>query len=397
MTSPLTRAATLNPATQLAFFGFARPPRPARGDVGEPGKGAPQLAEIAARIAARGRAAGAADTPAAAPARGAAPPARGVTPEAARGGARGPNFVFSVAADGLLRGLIPDTGDFALAPERFLPANATANSLIWAEGFVYAATSNTCGGAPQAVWAMDFNAEQKPVTSWETGGAPIAGIALGPDGTVYAATGSGSSQYANSIVALDGTTLKVRDWLRQDTAFTSTPVVFTEGSKSYVAATSGTRLYVLDAASLGATDHRAPLAATADAPGLRFSESSPATWRDTSGTRWILAPLDGAVTAFKVADQGGALALERAWTSANMPSPRTPIVVNGVVFALAGGNAKANAVLSALDPSSGKELWTSGSTITAAASAGLSAGTGQVHVVTADNTVWSFGIPLAIN
>ena len=54
MTLPLTRATSLTPPTQLAFFGFARPPRPAKGDVGEPGKGAPQLAEIAARIAARG-------------------------------------------------------------------------------------------------------------------------------------------------------------------------------------------------------------------------------------------------------------------------------------------------------------------------------------------------------
>ena len=31
------------------------------------------------------------------------------------------------------------------------------------------------------------------------------------------------------------------------------------------------------------------------------------------------------------------------------------------------------------------------------ASAGLSAGTGQVYVVAHDNTVWAFGIPLAIN
>ena len=39
MTVPLTRATPLTPPAQLAFFGFARPPRPARGDVGEPGKG----------------------------------------------------------------------------------------------------------------------------------------------------------------------------------------------------------------------------------------------------------------------------------------------------------------------------------------------------------------------
>ena len=80
-----------------------------------------------------------------------------------------------------------------------------------------------------------------------------------------------------------------------------------------------------------------------------------------------------------------------------MPSPRTPIIVNGVVFALAGGNSGANAVLYALDPASGKDLWNSGATITSTASAGLAAGTGQVYVVTADNTVYAFGIPLAIN
>ena len=432
MTLPLTRASSLTPATQLAFFGFARPPRPAKGDVGEPGKGAPQLAEIAARLAARGnRGGGGGDTAAAptargaasasapaspnatadrpnapsapiapnAPSRGTPPPARGAGPQGGREsglGGRGPNFVFSVAADGLLRGLIPDTGDLALAPAKFLPANATANGLIWADGFVYAATSNTCGGASEAVWAMDFGAEQKPVIAWETDGAPIAGIALGADSTVYAATGNGTSQYANSVVALDGRTLTVRDWVRQESAFTSTPAVFSDRGKTYVAVTSGSRLHVLDATSLGGVDHRTPLGVTADA-AMRFSSDSLATWSDATGTRWILTEVSGAVAGFKVIDKGGTLAIERAWTTRNMSGARTPIVVNGVVFALAGGNASANAVLYALDPETGKELWNSGTTITAVASAGLSAGTGQVYVVTADNTVWSFGIPLAIN
>src|SRR5688572_21757664 len=150
MTLPLTRPTSLTPATQLSFFGFARPPRPAKGDVGEPGRGAPQLAEIAARQAARL----ANDTPA--PARGGPPPARGGTPQAGGRAGGGPNLVFSVAADGLLRGLIPDTGDLGLAPIPFLPPNATATGLIWADDFVYAATSNTCGGAPTAVFAMNY-------------------------------------------------------------------------------------------------------------------------------------------------------------------------------------------------------------------------------------------------
>jgi outer membrane protein assembly factor BamB len=394
MTVPLTRATTLAPPEQLAFFGFARPPRPAKGDVGEPGKGAPQLAEIAARIASRGNRGGGGDTPA--PARGTPPPARGAAPPAARGG-RGPNFVFSVAADGLLRGIIPDTGDLALAPARFLPANATANSLIWADGSVYAATSNTCGGAPTAVYAMDFMAETKPVTMWESNGATIVGLALGEDGTVYVSTGGGGSEYANSIVALEGKTLKQKDWLRHDSPFSSMPVVFSEGDETYVAATAGTRLFVLDAASLGGANHRTPLFATQDAANVRFNGDGIATWRDTAGTRWLLAEVSGTIGAFRVVNRGGALTVERAWNSRNMPLPRTPIIVNGVVFALAGGNSGANAVLYALEPASGKELWSSGTTITSAASAGLSSGTGQVYVVTADNTVYAFGIPLAIN
>ena len=413
MTVPLTRATPLVPPAQLAFFGFARPPRPAKGDIGEPGKGAPQLAEIAARLAARGNSGRGADTPATAspargtaPARGAAAPSAPVAPNAPAAPivpstssprvVRPTNAVFSVAADGLLRGLIPDTGDLALAPARFLPANATATGLIWTEGFVYAATTNTCGGASEAVWAMDFASDAKPVVSWETGGAPVAGIAVGPEGAVYTATGSGTSQYANSIVALDGATLTVRDWVTRESGFTSAPVVFTEGQKSYVTATSDGRLYVFAAASLGGANHRAPLAMTADA-GLRFAPDGLATWHDESGTRWVLAALGDAIAGFKVVDKGGTPSIERAWTSRTMVSPRAPIIVNGVVFALAGGNANANATLYALDPSTGKDLWTSGSTITGVASAGLSAGTGQVYVVTSDNTVWSFGIPLAIN
>lgn len=404
MTLPLTRATPLMPPTQLAFFGFARPPRPAKGDVGEPGKGAPQLAEIAARLAARGnRGGGRADTPApagaaargaAAPGRGAAaparatpPPARGATAQAGRG-ARGPNFVFSVAADGLLRGLIPDTGDLALAPAKFLPANATATGLIWTDGFVYAATANTCGGAPTAVFAMDFTAENKPVTRWESDGAPIAGLAVGTDGTLYVTTGAGNSAHANSIVALEGGTLKVlKAYSTKTEPFITTPVVFTEGDRTFVAATTETSLHVLDTASFAA-----PVVSTPPQANVRFTGDGVTTWQDAAGTRWLLAAGSGANIAYAFA---GNSVVER-WRH-QLVNPRTPIVVNGVVFALASGNANANAVLYALEPATGKELWNSGTTITSTASAGMSAGTGQVYVVTSDNTVYAFGIPLAIN
>lgn len=400
MTAPLTRATTLNPATQLSYFGFARPPRPAKGDVGEPGRGAPQLAEIAARQAARAQN----DKPAASPtpAQGAAAQARGTTPPArtasSSSGSAGtpPPFVFSVAADGLLRGLIPDTGDLALAPAPFLPPNATATGLIWTNESVYAATSNTCGSAPTAVFAMDYGNDRRSVTTWDSNGAPIVGLSLGFDGTVYASTGGAASQYANSVVALDGKTLKLKDWIRHDSAFTSTPVVLREGERTHVAVLSGSRMYLLDGASLGGPDHRTPLFVTLDQAHVRFNDGGLATWRDTAGSRWILTEASGAIAAFKMVNNGGRPALERRWISRNMASPRTPMIVNGVVFALAGGHIGANAVLYALDPADGKDLWNSGTSITSSASAGLAAGTGQVYVVTHDNTVWAFGIPLAI-
>src|SRR5687768_15379138 len=398
MTLPLTRATPLNPPTQLAFFGFARPPRPAKGDVGAPGKGAPQLAEIAARIAARDSRGGGSDAPAsavgggragkpAAAGRGAAR-AAAAGAAAARPGGRGPNFVFSVAADGLLRSIIPDTGDLAVAPAKFLPANTTATGLIWADGSVYAATKNTCGGVTPALYAMDYMSENKPIITWQSDGASIAGLALGTDGTVYVATGAGESEYANAMVALHGKTLKVLQTYRTKTdPFITTPVVFTEGDRTYVAAATETSMHVLDAASFAA-----PVVRTEPQANVRFTGDGLATWRDPVGTRWLLASGSGANIAYAFS----ANSVAERWRKP-LVNPRTPIVVNGVVFALAAGNSNANAVLYALDPATGKELWSSGTTITSTASAGMSAGTGQVYVVSSDNTVYAFGIPLAIN
>ena len=53
------------------------------------------------------------------------------------------------------------------------------------------------------------------------------------------------------------------------------------------------------------------------------------------------------------------------------------------------------AVLYALDAATGKELWSSGTTIGSfVRGVGPSAGDGQVYVVTFDGTIYAFGIPL---
>jgi outer membrane protein assembly factor BamB len=77
-----------------------------------------------------------------------------------------------------------------------------------------------------------------------------------------------------------------------------------------------------------------------------------------------------------------------------VPSPLGPIVVNGVVFAVASGNRSTRAVLYALDGGTGRELWTSRAAITSFAQGGLVAGAGQVYLVTHDNALYAFGIPM---
>ena len=119
---------------------------------------------------------------------------------------------------------------------------------------------------------------------------------MGTDGTLYVSTGAGSSQYANSVVALDGRSLTVKDSIRHDSAFTGTPLVFTEGNRTYVAVTSGQRLYLLDAASLGGADHRTPLFATQDASNVSFSNDGIATWRDAAPIRRALNSQANAVS-----------------------------------------------------------------------------------------------------
>jgi outer membrane protein assembly factor BamB len=203
--------------------------------------------------------------------------------------------------------------------------------------------------------------------------------------------------------------LTVKDWFApQDGTFNAPPVVFTQGGRDVLAITSTDgRLFLLDARSLGGSDHRTPLHVT-PAAGTPGSSPGLATWEDDT-TRWILATTGATVVAFKTSGEGDTLTAERAWESRPLVSPLAPIIVNGIVFAASSGEFQdggaamgakeraersAPAVLYALDAATGKELWTSGTTITSFARAGLSAGGGQVYVVTFDNTLYAFGIPM---
>lgn len=405
--------------------------------VGEPGKGAAVLSEPPPQRgggagAGGGRAGEGRGGRAGAPSgRGAQPAGRGPAPI----GFGGVDPVFAMGSDGYLHTLLASNGADAEPPVPFLPPDTKPSALIWVDGVVFTTTSGECGGVPNAVWAMDLTApqpERKPM-SWKTGGASIAGssgLAFGTDGTLYVAIGTAaprasSGGHADAIVALDRQTLKLKDWFTAPGAdFNATPIVVRYKETDLIAATANDgRLYLLDSASLGGADHKTPLAVSG-----RFTAAGAgaglATFED-QGTRWVLATAVGAaspdvtftdnglapngrIVAFRVVDEDGKVSLAPGWQSRDLSSPLAPIVVNGMVFAASSGEYPAAtaltaaeraqrslpAVLYVIDAASGMTMWSSGTTITSFARAGLSAGGGQVYLVTYDNHLYAFGIPM---
>jgi outer membrane protein assembly factor BamB len=105
-----------------------------------------------------------------------------------------------------------------------------------------------------------------------------------------------------------------------------------------------------------------------------------------------VAPSKNSIEAWKVVGEGDAPALERGWTSAEMASPLAPMIVDGVVFAVSNSPT---AVLHALDGATGKELWNSGTTMSAAVRiSGLSGSASQLYLGTSDGTIYAFGFPI---
>jgi PQQ-like domain len=392
------------------------PPAPGAAVVG----GAPDP-----RLAAAGR--GTAPTPPP-PSENPPMPGSGPGPNAVLGGyaaTRGGNAnVYAISSGGLLHALNPQDGTDMVPPIEFLPPGARATGSILLDSVLYAATTGGCGGAPNGVWAIELADNANTVAHWESQGAVAGdGPAFGTDGTVYAATGgdeaSGSSD-TNAVVALEPKTLKVKGTFSAKTPFTTAPIVFADKGRAFVAAgNQDGRVYVLDAASLASGTPPSPLVSSEPLTSADGTITGLATIDDASGSRWILASVagpskgsdssrpNGAVVALQLADPGTTPALPVVWTSPDLVSPVTPAIVGGVVFALSSGEDRGTgsaaerasrskpAVLYALDGATGKELWSSGTTITSFVhGVGPAAGDSQVYVVTHDGTLYAFGIPM---
>jgi hypothetical protein len=382
--------------------GFGRS-GPAKGAVGEPGKGAVTLALVTS-----------------------APPPR-PNPANSPGGQFGrgaPNLVYALSGAGMLHIMHVSNGADYKPPVKFLPPNANAHGLIVIDNVAYVVTDGGCGEAPNGVWALDIASGQ--VATWKADVAGLVGPAFGVDGTLYVTT-RGGGELPNSLVALDPKTLNVKGWYTAgDQEFSSSPVVFEHKGKILIAATTKDgRAHLLDSANLGGEGKTALYTTPASSKAGTPAPGALASWQDASGARWILATTvgsqaadlgfksaatNGAVVAWKLVEQDGALKLQPAWASRDLVSPLPPTIINGVVFVTSGGEFRTNdskmtaaelarrssrAILYALDGETGKELWNSGTTITSfARGAALSGGVGQIYLTTYEGVIYAFGFPM---
>jgi outer membrane protein assembly factor BamB len=298
---------------------------------------------------------------------------------------------FHVSADGKLHLLNTSNGDDVIPPMNFLPAGAKASSLTVHDGVVYTTTIAGCGSAPNGVWAIDLSGDSQtppPVATFSLDSAApprLGGLALGMDGTAYVQAGA-------QLFALTPKDLKPKQsFTAPETSPAATPVIFTYKERDLVvSAGKDGRLYLFDSQSLATPLHQTPPIASGATVWGGLS-----SWQDAAGARYIAAPIwspggEGSMAAYKLEDHEGKPILTPAWSHA-MPSPEPPVITSGIVFALSAGGKQA--VLYALDAETGKELWSSGSQVTAPANlTGLSLANGRVYFTTTDDTLYAFGI-----
>jgi outer membrane protein assembly factor BamB len=340
--------------------------------------------------------------------RGAAPPGGG----AGRGSSSpflgaGPASVYAISSDGRLHRLNSSTGDDMVQPVKVLPANATTLALNMSDNVIYASTSSLCNGAPNAIWSIDLTTDPPSVATSDLKNPPFSGPLIGSDGTVYQPRLAPATIPGGwDLFAFTPRELHLKQTYSgsfRSPGASISPVVFTHKGKEMLATGDWAGgLVLLDPSAATAPLYRTPVIAP------NGSYGSLSSWQETTGAAWILAAVTGPVSAelklpatngsapsgsimaFKVEDRDGKPILTPAWVSRDIASPLSPVIANGIVFALSSGP---RATLYALDAATGKELYSSHNLVNGPASlAGLTVANGRVYFGTQDGTLYAFGM-----
>ncbi len=298
-----------------------------------------------------------------------------------------------------------------------------------------------------------FTSGARPAAPWGRGGAvrvPGGVVLETSDGRYDPASGD----FSESILKIAPRAARLMDsytpsnWmdnLMHDLSGSASPVVFNFAGKTLVAVSQKEAvLRILDGNNLGGANHMTPLwqspklgndEKTGTDPG-RGVWGAIATY-ETDGKRYLYLPVlghpskdapvfpntngatpNGSIMAFQVMNDAGKISAAPLWTSTDMIMPDPPVVANGVVYALStGGQAMQNSaqpggkrmtydlssvlrstpvsnmVLYAYDAQSGKQLWSSGKTLTdwVHFSEPVVA-LGKIFVATHDGHVVAFGL-----
>jgi hypothetical protein len=229
--------------------------------------------------------------------------------------------------------------------------------------------------------AMDLNNAARPITRFFTSAArpngawSRAGLAWAHD-SFFVQTADGpwdppKGLWGQTLLRLAPKTLEVIDYFTpsilemlnaNDLDYGSGGTLgFTYRNRPLVvsAGKDGT-VYLLDAKSLGGPDHRTPLfAIKAGNDELSYASmgvwGAPATYVNARNERWVYFPMwgppskeikfdkgngaapDGSIMAFQVVLDRDKPVLVPKWVSRNLAVPDSPVIANGVVYAISTG------------------------------------------------------------
>ncbi|HWX90745.1 MAG TPA: PQQ-binding-like beta-propeller repeat protein [Rhizomicrobium sp.] len=356
--------------------------------------------------------------------------------------------IYFTTSDGKLRGAKLGDGAEAITPTDMVQPFSRNWSLNLVDDVVYTATARGCGGSAAqpvefgTVAAMDVSDPAHPALSrFYTGkGRPAGpwgatGVAWGPQGA-YVSTADGPNNPGSGIYGDMVLAVRPHAWGLND-SFTPThwkylnardldfgsggPLLFAMGKRNIVAtASKESVVYLLDADNLGGVDHMTGLY---QSPRLGNDTQdfqaqgvwgSLATTLNGKGERWLYTPMwgppakagpafpmtdgeapNGSIMALKVTEENGKPVLQPQWRSRDLTIASSPVVANGVVYALQtaesavqvpkdifnpDGTRKpgwtpekgadnrimvphATMTLFAFDADTGKQLWSSGKTM----------------------------------